>query len=168
MYRKRLTGALHYVLIVITLLACLGYIFDRRQRSDEIHKASVALGAAGASYWMIDSRDHTLRLDPGIYTLFHRTPETFPATVQGFLDTLHPADLKRITDLIEKAYRVGGTYEAIYRVIGDDGKTYWIRAAGGIVDAAGRYMSGICLPAFPLSDECYPDGYIESHAFRHE
>ena len=73
------------------------------------------------------------------YRLFGRTPETFKATRESFLEIVHPDDRQRVRQISDDATKAGKPYSIEYRIVLPDGSVKSLLGrAEAIVDQDGR------------------------------
>ncbi|RBY91943.1 histidine kinase [Blastococcus sp. TF02-8] len=98
----------------------------------------LARAAAGIGTFDWDLITGRLSWDDRLLELFDLTPATFDQTIEGFNARVHPDDLGRVSELLDRAITTCGDYEAEYRVLCTDGSLRWIAARGrALCDEAG-------------------------------
>jgi serine phosphatase RsbU (regulator of sigma subunit)/PAS domain-containing protein len=98
----------------------------------------LAVDAAGVGAFVWDLATGSLRWDGRLLELFGLDEQSFGADIEAFNRCVHPDDLRRVTDALERAIAACGDYEAEYRVVLPDGGVRWIEARGrAIADRPG-------------------------------
>ncbi len=96
-------------------------IARRELDENELRKSEARLqeaqriGRVGS--WVVDLAKDTLHWSEESYRIFGRNPETFVPTRDGFLETIHRADLERVRARIQAAIQSGKPYQIEHRII---------------------------------------------------
>jgi len=90
----------------------------------------LAVDAAGVGAFVWDLVTGDLRWDGRLLELFGLDEESFGGTIEAFNRCVHPDDLGRVSDALQRAIATCGDYDAQYRVIRPDGTLRWIEARG--------------------------------------
>ncbi len=100
----------------------------------------LAVDAAGVGAFVWDLVHDRLRWDGRLLELFGLDEESFGGTIESFNRCVHPDDLPRVSDALERAIATCGDYEAEYRVVLPTGELRWIEARGRALpdDTTGR------------------------------
>lgn len=145
--RMGIRGALQGLLILLTGFLTLAWIHDAAESRSAETRFKLALVAADAGRWIWDLRTNRVDWDAQMFHLYGRNPMDWDPSYEGFESCLVPEDVARVRELVERSVAERSGYQAIFRVVGDDGRIRTIRASGR-VDPTGSYMTGICLPAW--------------------
>ncbi|MBC2933579.1 SpoIIE family protein phosphatase [Nocardioides sp. zg-1228] len=90
----------------------------------------LAVDAAGVGVFVWDLVTGELRWDDRMFELFGLAEDDFGGTIEAFNRRLHPDDLGRVSDALQRAIATCGDYAAEYRVVLPDGRLRWIEARG--------------------------------------
>ena len=90
----------------------------------------LAVDAAGVGAFVWDLTEDRLRWDDRLLELFGLDADTFGGNIEAFNQCVHPDDLSRVSDALERAIATCGEYESEYRVLLPDGSQRWIEARG--------------------------------------
>ena len=90
----------------------------------------LARAAAGVGTFDWDLTTGVLTWDERLLELFGLDEATFDRSIDGFNACLHPDDLDRVTEVLQRAIDTCGDYEAEYRIRHRDGTVRWVAARG--------------------------------------
>jgi PAS domain S-box-containing protein len=90
----------------------------------------LAIDAAGIGTFDWDLVTGRLRWDDQLIRMFGYDAATFDQSIQAFNARLHPDDLVRVTETLQRSIDTCGEYAAEYRVVRPDGETRWVNARG--------------------------------------
>ena len=90
----------------------------------------LAVDAAGVGAFVWDLVTGDLRWDERLHELFGLDEESFGGTIEAFNRCVHPDDVGRVSDALQRAIATCGDYESEYRVVLPDGSLRWIEARG--------------------------------------
>ena len=90
----------------------------------------LAVDAAGVGAFVWDLVTGDLRWDERLHELFGLDEESFGGTIEAFSRSVHPDDVGRVSDALQRAIATCGDYAAEYRVVLPDGTLRWIEARG--------------------------------------
>lgn len=90
----------------------------------------LAVEAAGVGAFVWDLVTGDLRWDGRLLELFGLDEDSFGGTIEAFNRCVHPDDLGRVSDALQRAIATCGDYESEYRVVLPDGTLRWIEARG--------------------------------------
>lgn len=83
-----------------------------------------------------------------LYRIYGYEPQSFNATYEKFLSLIHPDDRERIQEIHQEAYRTGGGYQMIERIVRPDGEVRYLSSNGEVItdeDGTPVRMRGTCL-----------------------
>ena len=119
------------------LVATFTDITDRveaeRQLTESATQLALALEAARMGTWRWNIDEGWVTWSEGAWRLFHTRIERADATT--FLASIHPDDRARASEALVRvrdAYEPGGSFEAEYRIVGQDGVIRWARVHGRV------------------------------------
>jgi diguanylate cyclase (GGDEF)-like protein/PAS domain S-box-containing protein len=92
--------------------------------SDAMLRAVEELIEAGSFKW--DIADDHITWSPGLYRLFGLRPEEFPATLNGYLERVHPDDRDERRQAIAALVETGGSAISEHRILRPNGEVRWI------------------------------------------
>lgn len=90
----------------------------------------LAVDAAGVGAFVWDLVSGDLRFDGRLLELFGLDEDGFGGTIEAFNRCVHPDDIGRVSDALQRAIATCGDYDAEYRVVRPDGTVRWIEARG--------------------------------------
>ena len=90
----------------------------------------LAVDAAGVGVFVWDLVTGELQWDERMLELFGLDEDSFGGTIEAFNRRLHPDDVGRVSDALQRAIATCGDYAAEYRVVLPDGSLRWIEARG--------------------------------------
>jgi PAS domain S-box-containing protein len=82
-----------------------------------------------------------------LYRIYDLEPATSPATFEAYLDRVHVEDREATREVVEKAFREGGSFDHEERIVRNDGSIRMLHSRGrALLDASGRVvrMVGTC------------------------
>ncbi len=108
------------------------------RRSLETYARAEAIAHIGSWDWDILTGE--LRWSDEIYRIFGLTPQSFGATYQAFLDTIHPGDRQRVIDAVNASVADADVpYSIEHRVVRPDGQVRHVHEQGQVYrDGSGR------------------------------
>lgn len=156
--RARCSNLLHCALITAIITASSLFFWEQHQAAEAASEFKVAVRGAGAGQWYWDIDKNVLRWDDRMFELFHASKQGWenvrgawewrggPADTPAgaFSRLVAPEDLPMVMAALNKAVITRTSYQAVFRIIGEDKVTLPIRA-GGAVYGGGRYMTGLCM-----------------------
>jgi PAS domain S-box-containing protein len=112
-------------------------LFAALQERDD--RLRFALAASGTGTWTWRLGDNGLDWSPEVSAI-HGTDEGWaPASLDAYLELVHPDDRQRIDTAIQAAVRNASRYDEEFRVLRPDGSLRWVQGVGRIqVDDTGR------------------------------
>lgn len=90
----------------------------------------LAVDAAGVGAFVWDLVTGDLRFDGRLLELFGLDEDGFGGTIEAFNRCVHPDDIGRVSDALQRAIATCGDYDAEYRVVRPDRSVRWIEARG--------------------------------------
>ena len=90
----------------------------------------LAIDAAGIGTFDWDLTTGRLTWDDRLVTMFGYDTATFDQSIEAFNARLHPDDLRRVTEVLQRSIDTCGEYDCEYRVVRPDGETRWVHARG--------------------------------------
>jgi len=90
----------------------------------------LAVDAAGVGAFVWDLPGDRLRWDGRLLELFGLDERSFGGNIEAFNQCVHPDDLPRVTQALERAIATCSDYVAEYRVVLPGGSVRWIEARG--------------------------------------
>jgi len=76
-----------------------------------------AQSIAKVGHWDWNIQDNSLLWSDEIYKIFGYAPQEFSATYEAFLGTIHPHDIKMVTDAVDLAVKNESDYDIYHRII---------------------------------------------------
>ncbi|MEN1761138.1 ATP-binding protein [Anoxynatronum sibiricum] len=110
------------------------------KKSQKVQDMMERMTSAGC--FIKDYQTNQITWSHEMYSIFGVTPEAFSHTHEGFLESVHPDDLTRVSQMVVDEQHQGGEYEREYRIIRkNDGAVRCILEIGEVeVDASGRIL----------------------------
>lgn len=119
-----------------------GHISRTRTLIQSEERFRLALEASGmVGVWDLDLATNINTADPAVGTMFglDRKLALEGASLERYIDAVHPDDRPRVTRAVHETIETGRAYRIRYRVVGSDGKERWVIASGKLVyDDQGR------------------------------
>jgi PAS domain S-box-containing protein len=115
-----------------------------RKKSDEQLKSSErqlknAQQIARLGSWEWDIPENKVSWSDELYRVYGLTPNEFSASYEGFLERVHPDDVEKVKNNIERAYNDARPFTFHHRIILPDGSVKIIRAEGQVItDESGK------------------------------
>jgi PAS domain S-box-containing protein len=101
----------------------------RQYESDRV-RWGLAIDAAGIGTFDWDLTTGRLAWDDRLIAMFGYEVDTFEQTIEAFNARLHPDDLPRVTEHLQKCIDACAELDSEYRVVLPGGETRWIHARG--------------------------------------
>jgi PAS domain S-box-containing protein len=99
----------------------------------------LAIDAAGIGTFDWELASGRLSWDDQLMSIFGLAPHEFGQTIEAFNERLHPDDVARVTEALQRCIDSCGEFESEYRVVRPGGETRWVHARGrAVVDEDGR------------------------------
>lgn len=103
---------------------------SRTELNDDRDRRRQALKEVSVGSWDWDIQGGELLWDEAAMELYGFRPEDYTARVENWMVCVHPDDLAPTLDLVDRAIREHGVFEAEYRVRRLDGTYGWTQARG--------------------------------------
>ena len=102
-------------------------------------RLSEAQRVARIGNWEWNIETDALWWSDQIYRVFGLEPQVFGATLEAFLETVHPDDRETVNAAVQHALNTGGSYAVDHRIVLPDGLERIVHEQGEVVlDAAGN------------------------------
>ena len=142
-----LEGLLAGVTISVLIL---GAVLAEREATDEaLARAHTRLAEAQevalVGSWEWNSATGRLTWSDELYRLYGLEAQSVEMTYESFLERVHPADRKLVTDAVERALAETRPFAFDHRIIRADGRVHWLHDRGRVVAdeaAVGTRMLG--------------------------
>jgi two-component system, NtrC family, response regulator HydG len=102
---------------------------------------------AGVGSWEWDAVTNRVTWSDELYRLYGLVPQTFPATLEGYLERVHPGDRARVHAAIQQTLESGTGFDHRERIVRSDGDIRFLHSRGKVIrDESGRpvRMIGAC------------------------
>ncbi len=109
----------------------------RRSVEGDHVRWGLAVDAAGLGTFDWDLVSGRLVWDERLLELFGYDVTDFEESIEAFNTRVHPDDLPRVSEAVERCITTCGEYEAHYRVIRPDGDIRWVHARGRALGGPG-------------------------------
>ena len=110
---------------------------ERVRRSERRLAEAQQLAHLGSWHW--DVAENVVIWSDVLYAIYGLDPLKFPATYEGFLERVHPADRELAANAIGQAFRERQPFAFEHRIVRPDGTVRTLQARGEVeVDAAGQ------------------------------
>ena len=118
-------------------------VTDRKAAEEKLNLISnrliLATQAGAIGIWDFDTVANTLVWDEQMYRLYGITEDSFSGAYEAWEQGLHPEDLTREREKIQRALRGEGDFDSEFRVLWPDHTIHYIKANGIVQrDASGR------------------------------
>lgn len=154
---QKLLITLLYVLITIIIIGSLYFTYymylSRRiilEREESLSSITESMNNAQEishlGNWDWDIKSNYLWWSDEIYRIFGLQPQEFDATIEAFLDRVHPNDKDRVQEAINHSLKQKTDYHLIHRIVKKDGSERYVLEEGSLkIDAHGNplRMTGI-------------------------
>lgn len=111
----------------------------RRESDAALRRASesmrLAIEGAGMATWEIDLATMEGPWSPNRFDMLgYPRPESHRASLQYWLDRIHPDDRARVEEAFQKCFSDGAAFEIEYRILrADTGQERWLRSHGSLI-----------------------------------
>lgn len=100
-----------------------------RLREQHLNEAQ-EIGNIGSWDWNITKG--TLAWTDQIFRIFGQSPQSFDATYEAFIETIHPDDLELVKKAVNEALETGKQYEIEHRIVLPAGEEKVVRERGAV------------------------------------
>jgi two-component system, cell cycle sensor histidine kinase and response regulator CckA len=111
-------------------------ITERKRATEALRTAEermrFALESANVGIWDMDHTTGVYRWSETLEAQYGLQPGTFPGTVEGFVERIHPDDRASVLETVEKAMKSGADFSVQSRAIWPDGTVRWLSGAGRV------------------------------------
>lgn len=105
-------------------------ITDRKHSEDALRSTADRLAQAQRmarlGNWELDLTTNVLTWSDEIYRIFELDPDQFPASYEGFLNAIHPADRDMVNDAYSGSVASRTPYDIIHRLLMKDGRIKYV------------------------------------------
>ncbi len=91
-----------------------------------------AVENAMVGFWSVDKRSMKATISEQIEKQLGLLPNEFNGAMESVVSRIHPEDVERVSEALQKSMETGSLYHIEYRVIHRDGTIRWIEAKSGI------------------------------------
>lgn len=125
-------------------------ITDQRQAGERLRESERRLAeaqrVAGVGSWDWDARTGEVTWSDQLYRIYGLDPDAFGATLDAYLDRVHPDDRERTGAVIKRSLDSGEPFAHEERIVRSDGEIRWLATRGHVREEDGRTvgMTGIC------------------------
>lgn len=119
---------------------------DLNQLKDLTRRLLLATSSAGLGVWDWNVRENSMVWDNRMFELYGITPETFPKTVDAWMDGLHPEDRGTALAVCQSALNGERDFDTEFRVCHPDGTVRHIKGNALVIrtpDGTAERMIGI-------------------------
>jgi PAS domain S-box-containing protein len=120
-------------------------ITDEALRRDQQVRRAMEIARIGSWEWEVAA--DRVHWSEELYAIYGVTPDSFPGTVQAFLERLHPEDRPQTEAAVRQAIESGEPFDFQERILRPDGSLRVLHSQGEVVrDAEGRALRlfGVC------------------------
>ena len=115
---------------------------------EQMDQLAMAQRLTPLGFWSWRVADNCVEWSEGLYRIYGLDQRSFGASLEGYLERVHPEDRERVQAVIGQALKAGGAFAFDERIVRPDGETRWLRSWGTVVsDSEGKpeRMMGTCL-----------------------
>ena len=137
---------LNVVLDLVTM--AVGKMVTERDLADLVQRVDSAQHLAGMGDYDWHIASDTNQWSDELYRIYGHEPQSFNASYERFLSSIHPDDRERIQGIHQQAYATGEPYHMIERIVRPDGEVRYLSSNGEVImDATGTpvRMRGTCV-----------------------
>ena len=102
----------------------------------ESMKNAEIIGEFGITIWDLDNKE--LQFSDNLYRLLGCEPQSFVATVENYLQFVHPDDRDIVTTGVDKALDENKVYPRNYRIVRKDGEIRFFTSLGSFISKGNR------------------------------
>ncbi|HTN81267.1 MAG TPA: SpoIIE family protein phosphatase, partial [Acidimicrobiales bacterium] len=114
----------------------------QRQASELSERLVLALAAGELGTWHRDMVTGLTEWDATLERIYGLAPGEFDGRYETFLELIHPEDVDRTREAVERAVANKSAYEVEHRVIWPDGTVHWVQGRGTITLGADGDVTG--------------------------
>lgn len=118
--------------------------FEEIKTSNE--KMKLAADSAKFGIWDLDIKTNQLKWDDWMFRLYGIDPNNFSGVYEAWQAGVHPEDIERSTNEVEKALRGEGDFDTEFRIVRPDGEVRYLKAYANVSsdnDGNPVHMTGI-------------------------
>lgn len=108
-------------------------ITERKRAEEEIRvseeRLRIALDAGQIGVWDWNLTTGELKWSDKVYEINGVSPATFIPNLENFRSLIHPEDSKWVRDLLQKAIKGKGQFNAVFRILPPNGEERWIKTS---------------------------------------
>lgn len=126
------------------------HIWEQRQAEERVRESeqrlSEAQRVAGVGSWDWDVRTGEVTWSDQLYRIYGLEPDAFGATIEAYLDRVHPEDRPHTAVLIKASLESGEPFAHEERIVRSDGQVRWLATRGHVHEEDGLVvgLTGIC------------------------
>jgi PAS domain S-box-containing protein len=120
----------------------------------------LAIDAAGIGTFDWELASGRLSWDDQLMSIFGLAPHEFGRTIDAFSERLHPDDVARVTEALQRCIDSCGEFESEYRVVRPGGETRWVHARGRAVTGEDGRTSRFLGAAYDTTGERASDARV--------
>ena len=109
-------------------------IAERRQGEEQLRSLSqrlqLATSSARLGVWDWNLKDNTMVWDDRMFEMYGSTRETFPNSIDAWINGLHPEDRERAIAECQAAISGDQEFDTVFRVLHPDGTVKYLKANG--------------------------------------
>ncbi len=98
------------------------------EKSEKMLKEAQEIGKIG--HWRLDLRNNILLWSDMIYEIFGIDPDEFGASLEAFLDAVHPDDRKLVQEAYTSSVENKTQYDIDHRILLKNGEIKWVHESG--------------------------------------
>ncbi|UII26463.1 CHASE3 domain-containing protein [Fulvivirga maritima] len=117
---------------ILQVSSSIGALLIKKKVHDDLEKNNKILASAehianmGSWEWYLPK--NSVKWSSGVYKIYDRPASFVPTYESFFVNHIHPEDLARVTEEIEKARTEITGYDIVFRLVGNGGTIKYIRA----------------------------------------
>lgn len=119
---------------------------SQRELLEKSERLDLALNAANDGLWDWNVETGEAFFSPRYYTMLGYEPGEFPPSYASWRSLLHPEDVDRAEEVVNRSVALSAFFETEFRMRGKDGQWVWILARGRVMEwnavGAPRRMCG--------------------------
>jgi PAS domain S-box-containing protein len=137
-------------LLTITTLSSAAVLAERRRAEAELRLSEAHLAAAQSvaqlGSWRWDVAENRVVWSDELYRIYGLDRTTFQATLEAFLERVHPEDRERVAGAVGRALTERGAFQLDERIVRPDGAVRVLESRGTVLSGLDRgvVMIGVC------------------------